>query len=122
MQSFNKLRVWHLARRLTNAVYDSTDGFPEDERFGLTAQLRRAAVSIPANIAEGASRHSNREFARFLEIAVGSANDVHCLILIATDRGYLTAEAASRLVGDVRDLRAQLVRFRQRVRPRDRKL
>jgi len=121
MQSFERLRVWHLARQLANAAYDATDDFPDAELFGLTAQLRRAAVSIAANVAEGASRFTSRDFARFIEIAIGSANEVHCLALIATDRGYLAIEVSSDLIARVRQLRAQLVRLRQRVRPRDRK-
>lgn len=118
MQQFDRLRVWHLARQLTIATYKSTVGFPDDERFGLTAQLRRAAVSIAANIAEGASRGTGRDFGRFLEIAIGSANEVHCLVRLAADLGLMPTAVADDLVVQVQDLRAQVVRLRQQVRPR----
>jgi len=116
MQPFEQLKVWQGARRLANAIYDATDSFPDRERYGLISQLQRAAVSIAANIAERASRSTHRDFARFIEIAIGSANEVHCLLLISADRNYLLSGEASDLISRVRRLRAQLVRLQQSVR------
>ena len=70
-------------------IYEKTESFPSHERFGLISQLRRAAVSIPSNIAEGASRKSNLEFARFIEIALGSAFEIETQLIIAFRRNYL---------------------------------
>jgi len=76
MRYFRDLDVWQHARDLTLKVYRVTESFPASERFGLTAQIRRAAVSVTANIAEGCGRRTDCEFARFLDIAMGSASDV----------------------------------------------
>ena len=116
MQSFEKLTVWRGARALVNAVYDASGGFPIEERFGITSQIRRAAVSVAANIAEGSSRSTSRDFARFLDIAIGSVNEVHCLALIAEDRRFLSPATSALVIRQIRVLRAQLVRLLQAVR------
>jgi four helix bundle protein len=76
MQNFKDLKVWRKAHRMVLSIYQQTVGFPAQEKFGLTSQIRRAAVSIPANIAEGSVRSSDEDFARFLHIALGSASEV----------------------------------------------
>src|SRR5690625_964696 len=75
MQDFRKLHVWHLSHQLVLHLYETTRRFPDAERYGLTAQLRRSAISVPSNLAEGCGRGSNRDFARFIQIAFGSANE-----------------------------------------------
>jgi len=85
MQSFRDLKVWQKAHDLTRRVYQGTSRFPAEERFGLTSQIRRASVSIGANIAEGCTRGSDRDFARFLHIALGSASELEYLLLLARD-------------------------------------
>ena len=89
MQDYRKLAVWKRAHELTLAIYACTGGFPRDEAFGLTSQLRRSAASIPANIVEGCGRDTNAEFARFLYIALGSANELEYHLLLARDLDYL---------------------------------
>lgn len=89
MRPHEKLDVWKKAIEFVVAIYRATDDFPKDERFGLISQLRRASVSIPANIAEGAGRKSSKEFAHFLSTSQGSASEVDTELLIAHRPGYL---------------------------------
>jgi four helix bundle protein len=88
-QDFRKLVVWQKAIALVTEIYRTTQSFPGDERFGLTAQLRRAAVSVPSNIAEGQGRLSKGEFRQFLGHAKGSLCEVETQLVIANNLGYL---------------------------------
>ena len=97
MGDYKKLRVWQEAREFTRDVYRVTAEFPFRERFGLTVQIRRAAVSIMANIAEGCGRNRDGELTRFLSIARGSATEVECHLLIAEDQGFLKHSFAAEL-------------------------
>jgi four helix bundle protein len=85
----HKLEAWKRARELVLSVYKLTQTFPREEMFGLAAQMRRAAVSIPSNIAEGAVRAGEREFAQFLNFSRGSLSELETQLLIATDLGYI---------------------------------
>jgi four helix bundle protein len=89
MRDFHRLAVWQKSHPLVLAVYRHTESFPNGERYGLTAQIRRAATSIPTNIAEGCGRASSADFARFLQIAFGSACELEYQLLLAYDLGYL---------------------------------
>ena len=89
MRPHERLDVWNKGIDFVVAVYKATDRFPKEEKFGLTSQVRRAAVSIPANIAEGAGRKSFREFAHFLSNSQGSASELETELLIASKLGYL---------------------------------
>ena len=89
MKDFRQLTVWCRAHGLVLAVYRATKGFPADERFGITSQLRRSSASIPANIAEGCGRTGDAELGRFLQIAAGSASEAEYHLLLAHDLGYL---------------------------------
>jgi four helix bundle protein len=89
MGDFKKLRAWEAADDLAVAIYRATNGFPGDERYGLRSQIRRAAVSVPSNVAEGAGRNSNPEFRRFVQIALGSANEVAYQVHLAGRLGYI---------------------------------
>ncbi|MEP7292950.1 MAG: four helix bundle protein, partial [Chloroflexota bacterium] len=89
MQDFKKLQVWMKAHVFTLALYRATSAFPKEEVYGLTSQMRRAAVSIPANIAEGCGRSSNAELARFLHISMGSASEVEYYLVLAHDLEFL---------------------------------
>jgi four helix bundle protein len=86
---FEKLRVWRDAMALAVTIYRATDNFPGGERFGITSQLRRASVSISTNIAEGQGRLGRRQFAAFIDIAIGSAREVESLLCVSQQLGFL---------------------------------
>ena len=98
MRDFRELKVWEKAHRLTLRVYKITKDFPSDEQFGLTVQLRRAAASVPTNIAEGCGRDSERELARFMSIAGGSASEVEYQRLLACDLNYYRMKHIENLI------------------------
>jgi len=97
MMPYERLTAWQSAHELALAIYRATDDFPAPERYGLTAQLRRAGFSVAANIAEGAAKRGNGEFRRFLDIAIGSLSEVSYAIVLAKDLGILGAEPAQAL-------------------------
>ena len=97
MQNFRKLQVWEKSHNLTLKIYKLTSQFPREEIYGLTSQIRRACASIPTNIAEGCGRESSADFARFLQIAMGSASETEYLILLARDLEYLTEDQYAEL-------------------------
>ena len=97
MANYRKLRVWEKAHRLVLDIYAATERFPPVERFGLVPQLRRTAVSIPSNIAEGCGRRSDGELVRFIAIAHGSALELEYQLLLSRDLGYLGSDQHSTL-------------------------
>ena len=111
MRDFRELKVWEKAHLLTLQVYGSTKNFPSDERFGLTLQLRRAAASVPMNIAEGCGRESERELARFMSIADGSASEVEYQLLLAGNLKYIQDETYRELNQQVNEVKRMLNSF-----------
>jgi len=105
-RSFEDLHVWRGGREIVKAVYSLTRDFPAAEAYGLTAQLRRAAVSIPSNIAEGFHRRGSREFQRFVSIALGSCAELESLLWLAEDQQFLPSDVGS-------SLRLQVLQERQ---------
>ena len=97
MQRFTDIRVWQRSYTLALSVYQTTASFPAAERFGLTSQLRRAAVSVPTNIAEGSKRRKGQDYARFLNISEGSLAETENLPMLSRDLGFILAEKADRL-------------------------
>ncbi|MBL8851432.1 MAG: four helix bundle protein [Planctomycetaceae bacterium] len=97
MFNFEKLDAWQLAVKYAARIYKATIAIPTDERFGLTSQLRRAAVSISANLAEGSGRGTQKDFIRFIEIAFGSLMETVSHIAIARQEHYVTAEVHKEL-------------------------
>ena len=113
MRNFRELLVWQKAHKLALEIYKATKGFPADERFGLIVQLRRAVTSVASNIAEGCGRGSDKDFARFLSIAAGSASEVEYQILLARDLGYLLGDEYGRLDTHVNEVKRILNSFIQ---------
>jgi len=111
MKDFSKIKVWEKAHHFTLQVYRITKNFPSDERFGLTAQLRRAAASVPTNIAEGCGRDSELDFARFMSIAAGSASEAEYQLLLACDLNYIQVETYKELNQQVNELKKMLNSF-----------
>lgn len=115
MRDFRKLIVWERAHHFTLQVYRITKIFPSDERFGLTIQLRRAAASIPTSIAEGCGRSGERELARFMSIAAGSASEVEYQLLLACDLNYIQDETHNDLNQQVNEIKRMLNSFIQQL-------
>lgn len=102
--SYKDLIAWQKGMELVATIYDATEGFPSHELFGLVSQLRRAAVSVPNNIAEGKAHYSNRDFVRFLRHARGSLAEIETQVLIAQQRVYLPATATAKLTQQLDEL------------------
>jgi len=115
MRDFKKLKVWEKAHTFTLQVYKITKNFPSDERFGLTAQLRRAAASVPTNIAEGCGRDSERELVRFMSIAAGSASEVEYQLLLACELNYIQDEKYRELNQQINEVKRMLNSFIQKL-------
>ena len=98
VKSYRDLITWQKAMDLVAGVYQVTKGFPREEAYGLSSQLRRAAVSIPSNIAEGQGRRSTKEFQHFLGVAYGSLQEVETQIILATRLGYCRSAQESQLL------------------------
>jgi four helix bundle protein len=102
--SYKDLIAWQKGMELVAMVYDATERFPSHEQFGLVSQLRRAAVSVPSNIAEGKAHYSNRDFVRFLRHACGSLAEIEPQVLIARQRQYLPATTTTQLTQQLDEL------------------
>ncbi len=113
MKDFRELKVWEKGHQLALAVYKATATFPKDELYGVTGQIRRSSVSIPANIAEGCGRNGDAELARFLQIAMGSASELEYHILLTHDLGLLTAAEHEQLTADTTEVKRMLTSFIQ---------
>ena len=113
MKDFRSLKVWEKAHALTLAIYKSTERFPKQELHSLTNQIQRAAVSIPANIAEGCGKDSDAELKRYFSIAMGSAGELEYLLLLAHDLGYLQASVYQSIQSNLVETRKMLNVFIQ---------
>lgn len=120
MQRFTDLKVWQRSHALVLKLYPLTATFPAEERFGVVSQLRRAATSVPANIAEGSKRQGKGDFARFLTIAEGSLAETEYFVLLARDLNYLSADAAKPLLSDIEEIARMLYVLRTKVEQTDR--
>lgn len=108
---FKKLTTWQKSMHLAKAVYQLTHDLPSTEKYGLSAQLRSAAVSIPSNIAEGSQRGTDREFVQYLRIAKGSLAEIETQILLAQELQYVPEEAVKKLLSEIFGLSKMLRAF-----------
>ena len=112
MQDFHKIDIWKRSYASTIEIYRLTSSFPSEEKYGLASQIRRAASSIPINIAEGAGRSSRKEFAHFLLIAMGSASELDCELLLSHDLGYISDDNFSRIYKELGEIRKMMTAYR----------
>jgi len=117
MGDYRRLGVWAKSHEFTLAVYAASAKFPRTELFGLQSQLRRSAASIPANIAEGCGRDTDGELARFLRVALGSANEAEYHLLLARDLGLLEPKPWECLTTQLRSVKRMLASFVERLQP-----
>ena len=117
MRDFHTLDIWKKSHRLTLHVYKLTkELFPKEELYGLTSQIRRACSSIPTNIAEGCGRGSDADFARFLQIAIGSSSEVEYELLLAHDLQYIPNEKYQELSSEIISIRKMIIRFMDKLK------
>lgn len=115
MRDFRELKVWEKGHQLALAVYRAAGLFPREELYGLSSQVRRSCTSIPSNIAEGCGRGSDADFARFLQIAMGSASELEYLFLLSHDLGYLPPEQYGPLADGVVEIKRMLTSLIQKI-------
>ncbi|GHV71875.1 four helix bundle protein [Bacteroidia bacterium] len=116
MQNYKDLIVWEKSHNLTVVIYKMTCNFPKEETYALTSQLRRASSSIPANIAEGCGRNTNLDLAHFLNMALGSSNELDYFLLLSKDLNYITKEDFIDLEAKIGELKAMLIKLISKVR------
>ncbi|MEQ9285823.1 MAG: four helix bundle protein [Cyclobacteriaceae bacterium] len=109
MHQYKELKVWQKSMDLAESIYEVTKGFPSEEKYGVTGQLRRCAISIPSNIAEGAGRNSDRDFSRFLDISVGALFELETQVLLSFRVGFLIESSKDEIVGEVSQIHAMLI-------------
>jgi len=115
MRDYKKYDTWKIAHELVKEIYIVSENFPKSELFGLTSQIRRASVSIPTNIAEGCGRSTDKEFARFLEISLGSTNETEYLLLLSCDLGFASEENLQSLNPKLNLIRQKLIQLRKKL-------
>ncbi|SHI52777.1 four helix bundle protein [Algibacter luteus] len=112
MHRFKELEIWKRSRVFSSEIYSLTSKFPESEKFGLTNQLRRASVSIPSNIAEGSSRLSEKDFARFLQIALGSCYEIETQLLISSDLKFIDNTELNNALNEIEQIIKMISKFK----------
>ena len=115
MHNFKKLDIWVKSMNLVTEIYRITNSFPSHERFGLTSQMQRSAVSIPSNIAEGSAKSSNKDFSRFLEMSIGSSFELETQIILATNLGYLDPENSITIQNKISEIQKMIIGFKNKL-------
>jgi len=115
LRDFRKYDIWIHSMELVDAIYSFVEAFPNTEKYGLRSQITRSAVSIPSNIAEGASRNSEKDFARFLEIALGSAFELETQLIIAKRRKYISTTHVEESILKLTSLQKRIYALRRKI-------
>jgi four helix bundle protein len=116
MQNYKDLKVWEKAHLFALEVYKVSKGFPKEEQFNITSQLRRASISIPTNIAEGCGKLTNKDLGNFLQIALGSSNEVEYLILFSSELGFLNKSSFENFTREIGEIKGMLISLIKKVR------
>jgi four helix bundle protein len=111
MHNFREMKIWQRSRLLVKEIYLLTQNFPSGEKFGLTAQIQRSSVSIPSNIAEGSGRGTNKEFARFLDIAYSSAYELETQVILANDLNYINDIDLDKITKELFEIQKMIFTF-----------
>ncbi len=118
MHNFKELKIWQLSRQLVKEIYVLTSSFPMEEKFGLISQLRRCAVSIPTNIAEGSGRNTDKDFAQFLNISLGSAYELETLLILGFDVNFISSDQLEILSGIISEIQKMIFGLIKTLRPK----
>lgn len=116
MQDFRSLKVWEQSHQITLEIYRITSHYPKEELWALVSQMRRSSSSIPTNIAEGCGRHTDDDFAHFLQMALGSANELEYQILLSADLNYISDEIHKELNSKINNIKRMLINLIAKVR------
>ena len=111
MVTHKDLDIWKMSMELVQVIYKLTENFPKNEQFGLTSQLRRAAISIPSNIAEGSARNGNKEFIQFCYISLGSLSELETQIIIASNLNFIQKIQSNEILDNIELIRKKLLNF-----------
>ncbi len=116
MHNYKELKIWHKAIDLSVDIYELVAGFPSDEKFGITSQLRRASVSVPSNIAEGSSRGSEKDFVRFLTMSLGSLFETETQLIISNRVNYIENTQLEEFKTKITDLIKMIMAFKNHIK------
>lgn len=108
MRNFRELEVWKDARVLVKEIYTLTNSLPDSERYGLVSQINRCAVSIPANIAEGSAKYSQKDFVRFLQISLGSSYELETHVILCQDLDFISTDISSPVIKNIQSLQKRI--------------
>ena len=115
MHNFKELSVWQKSRKIVKTIYEITSKFPDSEKYGLTSQMRRAVISIPSNIAEGAGSDSNKGFKKYLGIAMSSSYELETQIYLSLDLGYLFQNEMDTVLENLNEIQRMIVGLRNKL-------
>ena len=113
--NFKNLQTWKRARILVKQVYVITQKFPDEEKYGLTSQMRRAAVSIPSNISEGCGRKTTKDFSHFLDMAIGSTCELETQFYLSYDLNYISEDYMTRFATEITTIRRMIIAFQSKL-------
>ncbi|MGM9868425.1 MAG: four helix bundle protein [Sodaliphilus sp.] len=115
MRDFRNLEIWERGLQLAKQIYLVSRDFPSEEKYGLQSRIRRAATSIPINIAEGCGRESLKDFVHFIHFAEGSASEVECELIIAVELGFIDKLQAEPIIGEITQLRKMMNSYKLKI-------
>ncbi len=116
MQDYKKLKVWEKSHQFVFKVYDITNSFPDIEKYNIVAQLKKAVVSIPTNIAEGCGRKTSPDFSRFIQIAIGSSSEVEYLLTLSYELGFINGSNSCKLMHEIISIRKMLINLNKKIK------